>query len=155
MDFGSASTSPIQPTSSRKQCLSIWDNASQNTTMSIRAPELFEDGVIKGDEIDMRKCDVWSFGCLLFASRFGLSPFESEFESSGKGVRVVDCGYLRVLNGMKPPRNVVGAVGERWGEWQSSGMGAICERCLADANVRPTIVDVLGELKGIEDTNHH
>lgn len=64
------------------------------STMSIRAPELFDPPT--NCRLDCRS-DVWSLGCLLFAWRFGYSPFECMFSDTG-GVKVTECSYSRVLS---------------------------------------------------------
>ena len=71
----------------RSILLSIVDEASVNSTVSYRAPELFDGGARHGDnepDID-GKMDVWSLGCLLFGMMYGVSPFECEFR--GEDVR--------------------------------------------------------------------
>ena len=75
------------------------DEASRLCTVSYRAPELFDPPT--NSRLDCRS-DVWSLGCLLFAWRFGYSPFECSFSEQGT-VRVTECSYSRVLS--KLPRN--------------------------------------------------
>lgn len=84
-----------------------------NSTLPFRAPELFD--VASDARLDQRT-DVWSLGCLLYALRYGFSPFECEFVGEGAGggggaesaggvgagngvggVRVVECSFLRVI----------------------------------------------------------
>lgn len=47
-------------------------------------------------------------GCLLFAWRFGYSPFECEFTDAGK-LKITECSYSRVLSKipkiMKPSKD--------------------------------------------------
>eukprot|EP00941_MAST-03F_sp_MAST-3F-sp1_P004280 g4280.t1 len=124
MDFGSASPARIT-VDSRAKALSLQEWAAQNCSMPYRAPELFD--VKTNSQIDERT-DIWSLGCTLFAALFGYSPFECEFfngDDSPRGggmqskrtsprthcssverVRVVECSYLRVVNGLPPfPKN--------------------------------------------------
>lgn len=103
MDFGSAGPVSVTPRT-RSILLSIVDEASVNSTVSYRAPELFDGGARHGDnepDID-GKMDVWSLGCLLFGMMYGVSPFECEFR--GEDVRVVECSQLRVLCNIPDPQ---------------------------------------------------
>lgn len=99
----------------RSDALAAQDEAAVHSTLPFRAPELFD--VASDAHLDQRT-DVWSLGCLLYALRYGFSPFECEFvgegggggggESGGAeraagvgagigGVRVVECSFLRVI----------------------------------------------------------
>lgn len=102
MDFGSVGPARIV-LQSRSDCLKLVDQASENTTMPYRAPELFEGGARYGeDEPDIDGgVDVWSLGCILFALMYGVSPFECEFR--GDKVNVVDCSHLRILGNIPTP----------------------------------------------------
>ncbi|EWC48059.1 hypothetical protein DRE_02638 [Drechslerella stenobrocha 248] len=79
MDFGSIAPSPIQVTS-RSLAIQIQDEAAEHSTMSYRAPELFD--VKTGGVIDTQ-VDIWSMGCLLFALIYHHSPFELSTELGG------------------------------------------------------------------------
>ncbi|KAK6359970.1 hypothetical protein TWF696_001093 [Orbilia brochopaga] len=79
MDFGSIAPSPIHVTS-RSLAIQIQDEAAEHSTMSYRAPELFD--VKTGSSIDT-KVDIWSLGCLLFALIYHHSPFELSTELGG------------------------------------------------------------------------
>jgi serine/threonine kinase 16 len=102
MDFGSARELVVKLVD-RKTVLRLTEEAAQYSTISYRAPELFEGGLRHGPlEADVDgKVDVWSCGCLLFGLMYGASPFEMEFRQSGT-VRVVECTHLRVLGGKIP-----------------------------------------------------
>ena len=102
MDFGSARPLVIQ-LRDRKTVLNLTEQASQNSTVSYRAPELFDGGCRHGpDEPNVDgKVDVWSCGCLLYALMYGTSPFEMEFRHDGT-IRIVECTHLRVLGGNIP-----------------------------------------------------
>lgn len=79
MDLGSVASSPI-PVSSQSLALQIQDTAAEHSTMSYRAPELFD--VRTGTVIDT-KVDIWSLGCTLYACLVGKSPFEMRSDETG------------------------------------------------------------------------
>ncbi|KAG6000236.1 hypothetical protein E4U21_005681 [Claviceps maximensis] len=79
MDLGSVSPSPI-PVTSASLALEIQDTAAEHSTMSYRAPELFD--VRAGTTIDT-KVDIWSLGCTLYACLVGKSPFEMRSDETG------------------------------------------------------------------------
>ena len=137
MDFGSACPITL-PIKSRKSLLSLIDQASEHSTISYRAPELFEGHVRYGPEesdIDGRT-DVWSLGCLLFGIMYGYSPFECEIR--GDRIKVVDCSYLRVLGSIpKPSRHSV--LYERYSESLNELVTWILNE---DRSLRPTLSEV-------------
>jgi serine/threonine kinase 16 len=101
MDFGSVAPAVVT-IRNRKEALLLQETAAEYSTISYRAPELFD--VPSSIDIDGRT-DVWSFGCLCFAMLFGYSPFECEF--SGGQARVVECTYLRVIGKLpQPPKSM-------------------------------------------------
>lgn len=63
MDFGSVSEAKVS-IRSRKEALMLQETAAEHSTITFRAPELFD--VPSTIDIDGRT-DVWSFGCLCFA----------------------------------------------------------------------------------------
>ncbi len=100
MDFGSARDLVVRLVD-RPTVLRLFEDAAQHSTISYRAPELFEGGCRHGPlepNVD-GKVDVWSCGCLLYGMMFGSSPFELEFRSDGSA-RIVECTHLRVLGGI-------------------------------------------------------
>jgi len=102
MDFGSVAPAMV-PIRSRTSLLKLIDEASENSTVSYRAPELFEGHVHYGsDESDIDgRVDIWSLGCVLFGMMYGYSPFECEIR--GEKIKVVECSYLRVLGAIPTP----------------------------------------------------
>ena len=108
MDFGSARELSIKLVD-RRTVLNLVEEATQNSTISYRAPELFEGGCRHGPlEADVDgKVDVWSLGCVLYAMMFGSSPFEIEYRKDDGSIRIVDCTQLRIINGNIPfpPKN--------------------------------------------------
>ena len=79
MDFGSTVKARI-PIQNRNQALVQQDIAAEQSTMTYRAPELFE--VNTGAVIDT-KVDIWSMGCTLYACLVGKSPFEMRSDETG------------------------------------------------------------------------
>ncbi|EPS39427.1 hypothetical protein H072_6772 [Dactylellina haptotyla CBS 200.50] len=79
MDFGSLAPSPVHVTS-RSLAIQIQDEAAEHSTMSYRAPELFD---VKTDSVIDTKVDIWSLGCLLYALIYHHSPFELSTELGG------------------------------------------------------------------------
>lgn len=107
MDFGSVTPAKV-PIRSRQSLLTLVDEAATNSTVSYRAPELFEGHLRYSatddkddDEFVDGRVDIWSLGCVLFAMMFGYSPFECEIH--GDRIKVVDCSYLRVLSSIPRP----------------------------------------------------
>lgn len=102
MDFGSARKLVVKLTD-RRTVLQLTEEASKNSTVSYRAPELFDGGCRHGpSEPDVDgKVDVWSCGCVLYGLMYGTSPFEMEFRKDGT-IRIVECTHLRVLSGKIP-----------------------------------------------------
>lgn len=96
MDFGSAEKARRQ-VKTRQQALGEQEKAAKYSTMTYRAPELFEVEV--GQNIS-EKVDIWSLGCLLYALAYGSSPFESSVTEHGGSTA------LAVMNGKFTfPRN--------------------------------------------------
>ncbi|KAM6504184.1 other/NAK protein kinase [Amanita muscaria] len=73
MDFGSIVKARIK-VENRSQALYHQDLAAEQSTMTYRAPELFD--VKTGTTLD-EKVDIWSLGCTLYALAYSRSPFET------------------------------------------------------------------------------
>ena len=142
MDFGSVAPANV-PIRSRRSLMNLVDEASENSTVSYRAPELFEGHIRYGpDETDLdARVDVWSLGCVLFAMIYGYSPFECEIR--GDNVKVVECSYLRVLGLIPKPRS-------------GSALSEICSKDLHDLVIwilnqdrleRPTIEELSSKVE--------
>lgn len=147
MDFGSARELCIKLVD-RRTVLSLIEEASENSTVSYRAPELFEGGCRHGPlEPDVDgKVDVWSLGCVLYAMMFGSSPFEVEYRKDDGSIRIVDCTQLRIINGHIPfpPQN--SRRGMLFGYKRQ--MHELIEWMLTvDRTVRPTINEVLSRVE--------
>lgn len=75
-DFGSASEIPFTVTS-RSVALEVQERASEFSTASYRAPELFNTPsscTIAGEP------DVWAIGCIMYCLFYSQTPFESPME---------------------------------------------------------------------------
>lgn len=103
IDYGSVGPLNVK-VQTRSDVLQLVDESSSNSTISYRAPELFDGGTQYGkDEPDIDgRIDVWSLGCVLFAIMYGTSPFECEFRNLGNFIKIVECSHLRIIG--KVPR---------------------------------------------------
>ena len=157
----------------RSDALAAQDEAAVHSTLPFRAPELFD--VASDARLDQRT-DVWSLGCLLYALRYGFSPFECEFVGDGGGggnggggggaeraagvgagsgiggVRVVECSFLRVIGQVSFPPYSSGGNGQR--EAVSQGFQELVRFALEqDPLKRPYVGEVLERalaLAGVE-----
>ncbi|KAG0166003.1 hypothetical protein DFQ28_007982 [Apophysomyces sp. BC1034] len=89
MDFGSITQARVI-IKTRQDALLQQDIAGENSTMSYRAPELYD--VQTDTELD-EKVDIWSLGCTLYAAAYGQSPFEANINEVGGSLA------LAILNG--------------------------------------------------------
>ena len=141
MDFGSAG--PLQRTlTTRRDVLSVMDEAAQHTTLPYRPPELFEGGVRTGYTLDYRAVDVWSLACTLHALLYGASPFECDFgltTGGGCSIRIVDCTHLSVLGNVPIPRGAV-ADWYRDTDWRTQLLEPMLSQ---DPARRPTLPEVI------------
>lgn len=115
MDMGSVAPAQRR-VEGRTDALAVQDEAARHSTIPFRAPELFD---VASDAVLDQRTDVWSLGCLLYALRYGFSPFECEFIGNGRGggasgVRVVECSFLRVIGPVNFPTD--GTVSQRYQE---------------------------------------
>ncbi|CAG8444140.1 3737_t:CDS:2 [Scutellospora calospora] len=88
MDFGSLVRARIK-VDNRSKALTEQDLAAENSTISYRAPELFD---VKTNIELNEKVDIWSLGCTLYAMAYGKSPFENNINEHGGSIA------LAVLN---------------------------------------------------------
>ncbi|KAG2226651.1 hypothetical protein INT45_000998 [Circinella minor] len=78
-DFGSIMRARIT-IKTRQDALIQQDLTAEHSTMAYRSPELYD--IQKGTELD-EKVDIWSLGCLLYATAYGQSPFEANTQDVG------------------------------------------------------------------------
>lgn len=146
MDFGSAG--PItHDLETRNDVLEITEEASSNTTLPYRPPELFDGGLRHGEsELNYGKVDVWSLGCVLFGMMHGASPFEMEFRKDGSA-RVVECSHLRVLGKIPRPPSLGGVDGG--GGYSDDLFAAVVWMCNPNRSERPSVSDVRKRMEGL------
>mmetsp|Transcript_26078 Transcript_26078/g.87640 ORF Transcript_26078/g.87640 Transcript_26078/m.87640 type:complete len:186 (-) Transcript_26078:46-603(-) len=145
MDLGS--TAPIHvAVETRRDALAVQDEAACNSTMTYRAPELWQP--IVGSAVT-GAADAWSLGCLLWAMGWGYSPFEADFIGALKLPRVVECTHLRVLSVPPPPPAPRLPPGDspRDGAAFYAGVEGLARSLFhADASQRPTLETTLVRL---------
>lgn len=146
MDFGSARSLVVQ-LSNRRVVLNLTEEASRNSTVTYRAPELFEGGCRHGEqEADIDgKVDVWSCGCLLYSIMYGTSPFEMDFRHDGS-VKIIECTHLGVLGGKVPVPPMNSEVGERY---RSELLDLVKWILKVERTERPSIEQVLDKVEGM------
>ncbi|CAG8579726.1 13617_t:CDS:2 [Dentiscutata erythropus] len=88
MDFGSLIRARIK-VDNRSNALEQQELAAEKSTISYRAPELFD---VKTNVELNEKVDIWSLGCTLYAMAYGKSPFENNLNEQGGSIA------LAVLN---------------------------------------------------------
>ena len=148
MDLGSLQPAPT-PITSRSQALAVQDQAAEHSTMSYRAPELFD--VKTGSTIDT-KVDIWSLGCTLYACLVGKSPFEARSEETGGSLSLCVLGGdwrfpdEGVTQGKKKQGEVIreGANGQPKEEGISEPVKDVVRRCLkVEPSERPDIDELI------------
>ncbi|KAF3280549.1 hypothetical protein TWF970_002765 [Orbilia oligospora] len=137
MDFGSIAPSPIH-VSSRSLAIQIQDEAAEHSTMSYRAPELFD---VKTDSIIDTKVDIWSMGCLLYALIYHHSPFELSTELGGGSLALaIASGDWKFPGTGQMGARVEGDVGDKTKD--------VVRKCLAvEPDARPDIRELIGVVK--------
>lgn len=119
MDFGSVTNARVDISTRHNRSL-LHEAAAVNSSMSYRAPELWDSMTAEDCVVDERT-DCWSLGCLLYAMVFGqgFSPFECSFsvkQSSGRKAKTSrsmlppiaipkDCTFLSIIGKLKFPEN--------------------------------------------------
>ena len=152
MDFGSAG--PLKRTlATRRDVWEIAEEASQHSTISYRAPELFTGELRTSstssvgsanddDTLDYTKCDVWMLGCTLFATLYGASPSECEFSRQTGQVRIVECTHNKVLGPIPRP-----AADTPTAKWYSPQIKELLEWILTQNRTdRPTLSQVISRV---------
>ncbi|CAA7407732.1 unnamed protein product [Spirodela intermedia] len=84
MDFGSA-TPAKKEIRSRSEALQLQEWAAEHCSAPFRAPELWD--CPSHADIDERT-DIWSLGCTLYATMYGVSPFEHVLGESGGSLQL-------------------------------------------------------------------
>ncbi|GAB0131780.1 hypothetical protein EsDP_00000239 [Epichloe bromicola] len=170
MDLGSVAPSPI-PVSSQSLALQIQDTAAEHSTMSYRAPELFD--VRTGTVIDT-KVDIWSLGCTLYACLVGKSPFEMRSdETSGtlslcvlgedwrfpdespggaKRINSISQAKARAASGDQSAAAAASASTDGGGVSISEPIREIVRRCLkVEPAERPDVSELIGMVERVLD----
>lgn len=124
IDLGSCTKARLS-IKTRQQALTLMDFAAEHCTLPYRAPELLD---VSTDAEITEKTDIWSLGCLLYSSCFGVSPFEKlEIEQGANLTVAISNGNYTIPNSN-----------------YSAGFLGIIESCLKlDPESRPSIDEVL------------
>jgi serine/threonine kinase 16 len=155
MDLGSLAPSPT-PITSRALALQVQDQAAEHSTMSYRAPELFD--VKTGTVIDT-KVDIWSLGCTLYACLVGKSPFEARSEETGGSLslcvlggdwRFPDDGPSEAKRGKQRVVDAEQAAAKKKEDAISEPVKDIVRRCLqVEPAERPDIDQLISLVEGV------
>ena len=89
-DFGSMTPKYIK-IENLKKSQEVEDWAAENCSMSYRAPEFFNP---KPESLIDEKSDIWSLGCILYASMYNKAPFDYVFEKGDSlALAVINAKY--------------------------------------------------------------
>ncbi|KAG8811278.1 hypothetical protein FRC17_002544 [Serendipita sp. 399] len=132
MDFGSTIVARVH-IATRGEALVQQDLAAEQSTMTFRAPELFD--VKTGVTLD-EKVDIWSLGCTLYALAYNRSPFETAEQAGGSIAMAAMNGQYR-----HPP-----AAASAY----SQGLRDLIDVCMiVDPAARPDIHKVMELTEGV------
>ncbi|KIM33499.1 hypothetical protein M408DRAFT_155596 [Serendipita vermifera MAFF 305830] len=132
MDFGSTIVARVN-IQTRSQALTQQDLAAEQSTMTFRAPELFD--VKTGTTLD-EKVDIWSLGCTLYALAYNRSPFEAAEQAGGSVAMAAMSGQYR------HPAAAAGAY--------SQGLRDLIDACMVvDPATRPDIHAVIKQADSV------
>ncbi|KAF9594018.1 hypothetical protein IFM89_026826 [Coptis chinensis] len=99
MDFGSARPARKE-IRSRSEALQLQEWAAEHCSAPFRAPELWD--CPSHADIDERT-DIWSLGCTLYATMYGVSPFEFVVGESGSLQLAIVNAQIKWPPGPNPP----------------------------------------------------
>ena len=101
MDLGSATETTLRTVTSHHEVQILQDWASEKCTACYRAPELFH--VEYPAVLNLKKCDIWSIGCCLFAINYWRGPLDAIWlrgDSLGLAVQSIE-KYTKELGKFK------------------------------------------------------
>jgi serine/threonine kinase 16 len=78
MDLGSVTEGRV-PITSRKESIALQEFCAETVTAPFRAPELFDP---PSSCVITVACDIWAFGCTLYAMAYGDSPCDGTLSST-------------------------------------------------------------------------
>ncbi len=142
VDLGSCSGfgAPLQD---RRDCLALQDFAAEHSTLTYRAPELWQPQI--GDA-RRGAADIFALGALCWALAFGYSPFESELRA--RGPVIVESSHSRALSAPAPPPRSSICL-RRYPGFYSPLIEVARRLFVAEASSRPDAREALELLRGL------